>query len=371
MRITIDARMMGPENTRGIGRYTEELVHALLEIAPEHRYSLIVRKPEHSFVGNVSVETVVADIPWYGLREQRELPSIIARTKPDVVHVPHWNVPVSIRQHLVVTIHDLLLRHEPMSAKISTRSPALQLVKRAGYRLVLSSALRHAHRILVPTEFVKQDVESLYPRTSGRVVVTGEGMPSVESIQESVGRGADESSPYLLYVGSAYPHKGLNDVLDAWPKIQRDFPSLRFKIGGEMDVFMSRHKDRVAKESLRNIEFLGRVSDKDLPTLHRGAAAFVFPSHFEGFGLPPLEAIARGCPVIAADASATVEVLGKSAAIFFRRGDSDAILSAVHRVLESQDEARQRTRLAAPELARRHSWKHAAERTLQAYLESR
>lgn len=364
MRITLDARMMGPTNTRGIGRYTEELVRAMLDIAPEHQYVLIVRRPGHPFAAHPSVETVVADIPWYGLREQREMPSVFAKTNPDVIHVPHWNVPTRIGHKLVVTIHDLLLRHEPESAKISTRGPLVRLTKRLGYRLVLSAALRHASRILVPTHFVEQDVQTFYPSTSGKLVVTGEGMPALD-----VASWRPSDPPYLLYVGSAYPHKGLSDVLEAWPRIHRDFPSLRFKIAGELDVFMSRLKDRAASESLSDVDFLGRVSDTELVQLYRGASALVFPSHFEGFGLPPLEAIAHGCPVIAADAPATVEVLGKTAATFFRRRDADAILGAVHQVLDHQEEARQKTLRAAQELARQHDWKRTAERTLVAYRE--
>ncbi|MFZ2804619.1 MAG: glycosyltransferase family 1 protein [Patescibacteria group bacterium] len=366
MRITLDARMMGPENTRGIGRYVEQLVRAMLEVAPGNQYVLIVRQPNHPFADHPSVETVVADIPWYGLREQREMTSVIAKTKPDVVHVPHWNVPTRVHNNLVITIHDLLLRHEPESAKISTRGPLLRLAKRAGYRVVLSQALRHANRILVPTHFVEQDVQTLYPATKGKLVVTGEGMPMLD-----VASWNPSDPPFLLYVGSAYPHKGLADVFDAWPKISRDFPSLRFKVAGEMDVFMSRLKERTTHEPLANIAFLGRVSDDELVKLYRTASAFIFPSHFEGFGLPPLEAIAHGCPVIAADAPATVEVLGKSAATIFRRGDVDAILGAVHQVLERRDEAHQKGLHAAPELARQHDWKRTAERTLQAYLETR
>jgi len=366
MRITLDARMMGPTNTRGIGRYIEELVRAMIEVAPEHQYALIVRDPNHPFTGHASVETMVADIPWYGLREQREMPAVFASTKPDVIHVPHWNVPLSTQRNLVVTIHDLLLRHEPASAKISTRGPVVQTVKRLGYRVVLSAALRHATRILVPTDFVRQDVTSFYPATRDRIRVTGEGMPPIDPTPSS-----PVSPSYLLYVGSAYPHKGLADVFDAWPKIHSDFPELRLKIAGEMDVFMTRFKDRVAQKKLLNIEFLGRAPEQELASLYRGAMACIFPSHFEGFGLPPLEAIAHGCPVIAADAPATVEVLGKAAGTFFRMGEADAILAAVHRVLGAPEEMRRLARAEAPELAHRHSWKLAAERTLRAYSEAR
>ena len=368
MRILIDARMMGPETSRGIGRYTEELVRALLELAPEHRYVLVTRTAAHPFAQHPSVETLVADIPWYGLEEQRRMPSVIRSANADVVHVPHWNVPLAYRGPLVVTVHDLLLRHAPESAKASLRGPLVSFIKRVGYRLALSHALNAARSILVPTQFVADDIRHFYPSVASKIIVTGEGMPPLQLQTTSNWQLA---TPYLLYVGAAYPHKGVSDLLEAWPSISSKYPDLHLKIGGELDVFMQRLKSSAERRGLVRIEFLGRVPDADLPQLYAGALAFVYPSHFEGFGLPPLEAIAAGCPVISSDAGALVEVLGEKGAIFFRTGDANAILGAVERVVNDPKTARLRTAEAARELAARHSWRHAAQRTLEAYERSR
>jgi glycosyltransferase involved in cell wall biosynthesis len=369
MRILIDARMMGPENTRGLGRYIEELIRALLDLAPEHRYVLVTRTAKHPFVEHASVETLVADIPWYGMEEQRCMPAIIASAKADVVHIPHWNVPLSYRGPLVVTIHDLLLRHVPESAKASLRGPLVSLVKRVGYRLAVSHAMKAARSILVPTQFVAEDIRHFYPSVVGKVDVTGEGMPPLHIPASNFQ--LPTSPPYLLYVGAAYPHKGVSDLLDAWPAIAAKHSELRLKIGGELDVFMQRLKASAEQRGLVRIEFSGRVPDAELARLYAGALAFVYPSHFEGFGLAPLEAIAAGCPVISSDAGALVEVLGKNGAIFFRAGDANAILGAVERVVNDPKTARLRTAEAARELAARHTWRHAAERTLEAYERAR
>lgn len=368
MRICIDARMMGPENTRGIGRYIEELVRHLLALGTDDRFVLVTRSADHPFKNHPRVETLAADIPWYGLAEQLKLPSVFRRAKADLIHVPHWNAPLLYRGPLVVTVHDLLLRHFPASAKTSTRTWLLRLAKRLLYRVVVANAVRHARRILVPTEFVKQDVAYFFPSAASKIMVTGEGMPKPEL--PPVPSPQSPAPSYFLYVGSAYPHKGLGDLLDAWPTIHGRYPGLKLKIAGEKDVFMTRYERRVAEFGLQDVEFLGRVSDSGLARLYGDASALVFPTHFEGFGLPPLEALAHGCPVIASDIPVLREVLGKNGATYFRLGDTDGILAAVESVLAQPEKSRSAARAAAFELQARHSWPVSAALTLRAYGQS-
>ncbi len=371
MRIAIDARMMGPETTRGIGRYIEELIAAMLAIAPEHRYVLVTRIPDHRFANHPSVETVVVHIPWYGLREQIEMPQIFAKLHSDVLHIPHWNVPILVGRPFIVTIHDLILLHDPDSAKASTRSLPVRWGKRLGYRAVLRHAIQNAEKILVPTVWVARDIIADNVAAVSKICVTGEGMPRI-NIQGSNVEYRDPSdlnfsSPYLLYVGSAYPHKGLQDVLSAWSMISKIYPKLCLKIAGGKDVFMQRQEARTIREGLKRIFFYGRVSEDELVRLYDGAIAFVYPSHFEGFGLPPLEALARGCPVISSDAGPLPEVLGKGGVIFFRSGDETAILSAVRELMRDPCQVRRDAVQLGPSLAVRHDWKQAAMRTLGAY----
>lgn len=366
MRIGIDARMMTPKATRGIGRYIEEVIRALLVIAPQHRYVLVTRHAIHPFSSHPSVETVVADIGWYSVSEQLRMPAVLRSLKADVLHVPHWNVPLITGGPLVVTIHDLLLRHESMSARVSTRHPAIAAVKRIGFRLILSATLRKAKRILVPTQFVADDIHALYPFASEKVAITGEGMGKHERFQHS-NDAPPPQSRYLLYIGSAYPHKGLNFLLDAWKDAELQYPELRLKIAGANDVFMDRLKAEAQRQKLTRIDFLDYVKEEDLWALYRDAAAFVFPSRFEGFGLPPLEAIQAGCPVICSDAASLPEVLGPDSAFFFQSGSRTDILRAIDTVLRDPSAAREKTARALPDLRARHDWMKTAERTLAVY----
>lgn len=367
MRIAIDARMLGAETTRGIGRYIQELVQALLELtkqnAARYTFVLITRQSEHPFSHHANVETIVADIPWYSVAEQLLMPAIYRRAKADIVHIPHWNVPILFSGPYVVTVHDLLLRHFPQSAKSSTRHGFFRVIKNIGFRIVLDAAVHKACHILVPTHFVARDVSTLYPAEKSKVIVTGEGMPSVQTRQSI----QDQMTPYLLYVGSAYPHKGLDSLFIAWKMIAQSHPNLRLKLVGEKDVFMKELEREVRERDIPRVEFLGRVGDQALQRIYSGATAFVFPSLFEGFGLPPLEALAQGCPVIASDAGSLPEVIGPDNAFFFRAGDPDAIISAVERVLADPAQARIRALVAAHDCAKRHAWFMTARVTLNAY----
>lgn len=366
MRIGIDARMMTPKATRGIGRYVEELVRAMLAFAPEHQYVLVTRRPIHPFSAHPSVETVVANVPWYGIAEQMRMPFVLASLKADVIHVPHWNVPILYAGPLVITIHDLLLRHEPMSARISTRHPVVASMKRFGYRRALAAAIHHARKILVPTRFTADDLSSLYPKAADKVVVTGEGMGRRNMFPPNPSK-MPPRADYLLYVGSAYPHKGLDLLIDTWSQLALEHPDLHLKIAGSEDVFMRRMKDVVRQANLPRVEFFGYVGDEELLKLYREAIALVFPSRFEGFGLPPLEAIQAGCPVVSSDAAALPEVLGDDGVFFFPSGSKDGILRAIETVLQDPEAARRKATVALPELRRRHDWARAAERTLEAY----
>ena len=217
MKIGIDARMMGPENTRGLGRYIQELTAAMVQIAPEHEFVLVVRSPDHPLSDYPNVRTVVADVPWYSWQEQRQMPRVLRDLKTDVVHIPHWNVPLTYSGPLVVTIHDLLLRHQPASAKASTRSWPVRMIKRAGFRLVLDHAIRVARRICVPTEFVQRDLEHLYPKTMGKVIVTGEGITTLNSkskIQKAIpNEGRQDVRTLFVVRGQCLPSQASRFVI--------------------------------------------------------------------------------------------------------------------------------------------------------------
>lgn len=345
MRLVVDARMMGAGKTRGIGRYIKEVTDHIRPLLAKNE-EMILLQPQ---------------IPWYGVAEQFHFPSVIRTAKPDVLWVPHWNVPLFYRGPLAITVHDLLLVHQPASAKASTRGPVMSWVKRLGHRLILKNAIRRALVILVPTQAVADDINQYYPSASSRVVVTGEGLSELPSPQASSIQGK-----YLLYVGSAYPHKRLDLLIDVWSELSAKHPELSLVITGKDDVFLSRIKQKVQNDRVGNVLFRGPVDDQELSTLYANATAFVFPSSFEGFGLPSIEALAAGTPVVVSDIPVHQEVLPQQGIFFFRSGDKHGMISAIESVLANPSRAKSEALRGGDEVRRRHRWEDVAARSLEA-----
>lgn len=364
MRIAIDARMMSAEHTRGIGRYIHELVSAMLDLRTGHQFVLLHRDPERSpFFGRADVEHVHANVPWYSLEEQLKMPDLVRKARADLLHMPHWNIPFFSRMPFVVTIHDLLLLHQPWSSKASTRSPIIAVAKRLGYRCVLRYAVSHAHVILVPTEFVKDDIRQTLHVTRDTLYVTGEGLtilppPDVSRVP---------SAPYLLFVGSAYPHKRLDLLLDAWKTLAPRHPEFSLVIAGEKDVFLRRYETFVQERHLPRVVFPGRLTDAELAGFLFHADLFVFPTSHEGFGLPPIEALSQGCPIVASDIPPLREILPSDGVSFFRSGDVDDMIQKIEAQLARGADAKWEALAGGKEARRRHDWRAAAKRTILAY----
>jgi len=362
MNIGIDARMMGAGNTRGIGRYIEELFRDMIVNHPENEYFFITRSLDHALKGHECIKTIAADIPWYSIYEQINLPKILNDLDVDVMHFPHWNVPLFYRKPFVVTIHDLLLKHQKESNKTSTRSWLHRKAKRIGYRAVLAHAIRGARKICVPTQYVADDIAFFYPAQKNKIIVTGEGIVELPR---------DGSIPpeydYLLYVGSSYPHKRLDLLIGAWDTLLKKYPQLHLVVAGEADVFMDRIRETVRTKNLKRVHFAGRVSDGQLRVLYEGAKALVFPSEFEGFGLPPLEAISLGTPVVCADSRPCPETVGTKGVVYFKSGSEDGMIDAVIAVVDNSESMRNQAKIAAEYLKEKYTWHKASERTLEAY----
>ncbi|NIO20336.1 MAG: glycosyltransferase, partial [Candidatus Aenigmarchaeota archaeon] len=193
MRIGIDARFLGPAGT-GIGRYTQRLLENLEQIDKENEYSVFLRRENFNLykTANRNFRKVLADIPWYGIREQTTLPGIFKREELDLLHALHFNVPILYRGKFVVTIHDLI-KTDWGGRGATTKSPLEYQVKRLGYHLVIRSAVGRAKKILTPSNYVKNRVVEVFGVDPGKVVVTyeagtllGKGRTAVERKVEDV-----------------------------------------------------------------------------------------------------------------------------------------------------------------------------------------
>src|SRR3972149_856715 len=170
MKILLDARLYGPENT-GLGRYVMNLVENLVKIDRRNSYTILLRKKYFDRLNfPPKWKKVLAEYRHYSLAEQISLPKVISQTKPNIVHFPHFNVPIFYRGKFVVTIHDILM-HRQKGLEATTLNPFAYIIKRLGYKLVFGRAVRAATKVIVPSNYVKKEVSDYYKESKEKLVV--------------------------------------------------------------------------------------------------------------------------------------------------------------------------------------------------------
>lgn len=375
MRIGIDARFFGPIG-KGLGRYTERLIEHLEEIDDQNEYVIFLRQENFQAFKprRKNFQKVLADFSWYSFAEQVQMPIAISKTHCDLLHFPHFNVPLFVPIPFVVTIHDLILIQFP-TKKATALGPFYYWIKKRGYSLVLRHAVNRARVIITVSAFSKNQILNTFPSTRGKILVTHEAVnrPGVKSakpdapLPRAVLEKYKLNEKYLLYVGNAYPHKNLERLIEVWAGLSSQMaPCPHLALVGKKDFFYERLSHLVSKRGLHSlIHFIGQVTDEELEPLYQNAAAFIFPSLLEGFGLPPLEAMANDIPVLSSHVSSMPEILG-NAPMYFDPHDVSDIIHTIKTALKDEEKrilAIQRGR----EQIKKYSWTDLAKKTLLAY----
>lgn len=366
MKIGIDIRLWGVKHA-GIGRYTEELIKNLQEVDEENVYVLFCRKADKEEIPErKGWRKVVADIPHYSLKEQILLPGIFSKEKLDLLHVPHFNVPILYRGKFIATIHDVLW-HEFRGTDVTTLPASLYLIKHLGYRFVVNNTLHRATKIITPTNTIKNNLTERFGISPEKIAVTYEGAPVHFHISIYESKRILEKygirKPYLLYVGSLYPHKNVESIIRALKLVKE---SVALVIVSSRNVFAERFMKFIEKEGAQElVKLLGYVPDEELAVLYKNAEAFVFPTLSEGFGLPGLEAMTAGTPVICSDIPVLHEVYG-DAALYFNPKDANDIANKIM-LIYANEKLQEELITKGEKQAKQYSWHKMAEETLVVY----
>ncbi len=351
MRVLVDCRMA---DWSGVGRYSTGLTRAL---ADRDDIELIQVVADRGTTPVSDALSIPAAARPFTLAGGLELGRIVRRVAPDVTHCLHFPVPRPVPQPLVVTLHDL----SPLI--VSGVMPSL--IRRVVYRRMNVAAVRGADRLICPSANTASDVRRLLS-AGERVRVVPEAADDFSSGEVGPLPSGLAGVRYVLSMGNTKPHKDLPTLLAAFSRVSPLRPDVRLVLAGEdrpgyiADVLGS---DPAAAK----VGFAGRTDDATLRALYGNAAVFAFPSLYEGFGLPPLEAMALGAPVVCARDTSLPEVVG-DAAIMFDPGDVSALAAAVSRVLDDPGEAA-RLRAAGRQRAAMLTWAATAEATVGVYRE--
>lgn len=371
MNIGIDARMYGLENA-GIGRYIVNVIKEISNLETTNTYTIFLRKKYFNVLKfPLHISKVLADIPHYTIAEQTKLPTLIKKANVDCMHYPHFNIPLLCQTPFIVTIHDLLW-HQVKGASVTTLSPLKYAVKYVGYRFVARSAIRRSRAIIVPSNWVKQQILQFHPYVEQKIYPIPEAVDNTLQVQtlktaNKVLMKLGITKPYVLFVGSAYPHKNVRRLIEAMVQDPNPSPpQITLVIASARSVFLNElHQYVKAHGATSQVVFVDFPSDQQLAALLSQASMLVHPSLSEGFGLTGLEAMAQGTPVIAANAGSLPEVYG-DAALYVDPLQVEDIRNKIRQVINNPA-LRKKLSIAGKQRANQYSWKQTALATVKLY----
>jgi glycosyltransferase involved in cell wall biosynthesis len=371
VKVAIDIRRIGDF---GVGTYIRNVVRTLGRLDHSNEYFVIGDPERAKEIGELPANFHIVpfldaeDSPrgYLGLRR------LLRASHCDLMHVPHLSwVPQRLPCPYVVTVHDLL--------DYMYRASNGAGLRRALHFYCTRHVLRRAARVFAVSNFTKKDVERIFGIPAGHVEVVYNAIDerfrlghTTHEEREFISERYQVNYPFLLYAGRISPHKNVVRIIEAFSALKTEldkegrFPDLKLIIIGDE---VSQHPDlrrTVIKSGVQNdVRFLGFVPIEVLRIFYDSAKVFVFPSLYEGFGLPPLEAMSHGTPVVTSNTSSLPEVVGNAAVLVNPENVFD-IMRALHRVLLDQP-LRERLKQRSYEQAQRYSWEASVRRILQVY----
>jgi glycosyltransferase involved in cell wall biosynthesis len=358
-KIVIDARIINSST----GRYVERLLTYLQEIDTTNQYIVLVPTKDLGYwqPKNENFSVRAADFASYSLDEQFGFNTFLKSLSPDLVHFCMPQQPVLYRGAHVTTVHDLTLLKTYNSDKNWLAYHLKQLVGRAVF-WVIARTSRH---ILVPSLYTRRELVKFARISRTRVTVTYEGADTNTYQPQPVKLPYEK---YIMYVGQQSDYKNIRRLVKAHQKLLEQHPDLGLVLVGAKNKSAQTNETWVEENHYQNVLFTGFVSNQELVWLYQNCESYVFPSLMEGFGLPGLEAMAEGAPVVSSNATCLPEIYG-SAAHYFNPLDIDDMAAKIGEVL-SDETLRKNLVEEGRRRLKRYSWAKMAKQTHVVYIKA-
>lgn len=363
MHIVIDGR--GRRSSSG--RYIDRLIEHLQVLDSENRYTILL-EPDDNWkpsAKNFTATTCSYKKFSFNPLDQVTFASYLKKLQPDLVHF--WMTPQEPAFYngvRITTTHDLtMLRY----ARPGRFPFFVHWIRMAGYRWAMNVSHKKAKHIIVPSEFVKADIVALWPELRSKISVTYEATEPELSAKAQKPRNI--TKPFIFHVGSPFPHKNIERLVDAFTELKQNHPDLQLVLAGKQEFYFNRLEDRIASHpNKEDIIVTGFVSDGELKWLYENAECYVLPSLSEGFGLPGLEAMVHSCALASSNATCLPEIYGDAAHYFDPESTEDMTMKIGE--LLTNKPLREKLIKAGHKQVKKFSWQKMAELTLQIYKNS-
>jgi len=364
MRFGIDARLTYHQRA-GIGRYTLFLLDELAKADHENRYTVFQhRKDKEPLVSAPNFQRKTLYTPVHFRLEQPLLTAELLFHSLDLIHSTDFIPPLYSKVPSIITVHDLAF----------LRWPHFLTEDHATYYSQIDRGVRHARHIIVPSQSTKSDVIGQLGVPESKISVIYEAAASLyrplplEETRQTVARRFSIPTNYIFFISTIEPRKNIGGLLQAFHHLRTKYnlTDTALVLAGKQGWLYEQVYETVEKLGLQDSTFfVGRVTDEELHQLYVGARCHVHPAFYEGFGLPPLEAMACGTPTVVSNTSSLPEVVG-DAALMFDPNDWEEMAVAIHRLLVD-DELHAEMREKGLQRAGVFSWSRAAAETLNVY----
>ena len=366
MRIGIDARKL---HDFGIGTYIRNLLRQLSRIDRQTEYVLICRPADAPGIAALAenFRAVPERAGNYSIAEQIRIPMVLKREGVTLFHAPHYVLPPLVACKSVVTIHDCI--HLMFPQYLPNRL-ALTYARQS-----MAMAARRSTRVITVSESSKRDIMRFFHTDAAKISVIYNAYDQrfgIEPSEDDVVRVRERfqlHDEFVLYAGNVKPHKNLERLIEAFDIVRRrGLEHLKLVlIGDEISKYAALRRAVHQHHLHKYVRFLGYLPEETLAVMYRLAGVFVFPSLYEGFGLPPLEAMASGTPVVTSNVSSLPEVAG-DAAVLVDPYDPHAIADGIHRVLTDEG-LRRELRQKGLARAKQFSWEDSVRRIHEIYMQ--